>query len=794
MIPGAQKRKADFTDVVMYVAIATKHARLIILLMTLSLAAGLVFYIFSRPVYSSKSRIRYTAIGSATPDMDTTFKGDDARRFSDDKFLKEFEAEHIVARTVVRLSGLTNLVADFDTDKLTLRELRERIDKERKIKAKDAKDAKRRAKNGQPAPVAPDDETRPVGSMTTVDLPKKDTLKQARATWDSEHNIESMVFAYSPEWVRTFPPAMVEEFLKDRIEKAEYAYEATTNKYIPQIEEWETRWKKQIEEENRDNARVNPEQLKNELEQLRDVPKLLENYKKRLERWEYVNRKINEHPEYTELERLNFYFSIDYRDGGGFVEFDRESKQNLPQAQRPSNGTVVLPKQGGRASMDDWRELERTKFTLENKWTELSATYRPGHQKMKELAAQIAAVDRKLKDATMDSRGKFLIEGRWLQQEIRRLQEELPTIEKRQKEYEKYTRERMLADKSRIDYQARIAELKTEMEKLEVALNHQRVDLQFIGFSTVRDEIPVSPNRLKIVLMSLGIGLALSLGIPFLLEFMDQTVTNMEKMEETTNMRGLGLVPDFEDEIAEAYPLIFSDGVANPDFIENFRVIRTNLLSSAASSKFPQVVMVTSTSPKEGKTVVASNLAMSFAHMGEKTLIIDGNLRRGILHHLFGSRSSPGLSNVLVEKYDVEDACRPTTMENLHILPCGDQLEGDIEQLGSPHFIAIIDKLRKRYQRIIVDATPVLGLAETSVMQPAMDGVILVIWTGQTPTRAVRTAIDILNDNHANFYGFVLNRLDLMATMNRFHYYYYTNHYYNRYQTLTRAKDQNQPR
>ena len=789
MIPGAQKRKADFTDVVMYVAIATKHARLIILLMTLSLTAGLIFYIFSRPVYSSISRVQYTAIGSATPDIDTAFKGDDARRFSDDKFLKEFEAEHVQSRTILRLTGLTNLVSGLDASKLTLKELRERIDQERKLKAQSIKRAKQRSKSGKPTTDSEDDDVA-TGWTPTVDLPKKDMLKQVRATWDSEHNIELSVVAYSPEWVRTFPRAYVEEFLRDRVEKAEYLYKATTNRYLPQIAEWEVLWKKELEEENKNNANVNPEQLKNELEQLKDVPKLLEAYKERLKRWDYVNRKITDHPEYTELERLNFYNQVEYRDGGGFVEFDAESKQKLPRAQQPSNGTVVMPRGGVRPGVEDWRELERTKFNLETKYQDWSATYKPGHQKMRELKAQIDAVDRKLKEAGMDARGKFLIEGRWLQQEIRRLEEQLPTIERRTKEYEDYIRRKQLVDKGRIDYLSRIAELKSEITKLQVALNHQRVDLEFIGFKTVRDEIPISPNRLKIVLVSLGLGLALSLGVPFLLEFMDQTVTNMEKMEETTNMRGLGLVPDFEDEIAESYPLIFSDGVANADFIENFRVIRTNLLSSAASSKFPQVVMVTSTSPKEGKTVVASNLAMSFAHMGEKTLIIDANLRRGILHHLFGSRSSPGLSNVLMEKYDVEDACRPTTMENLHILPCGDQLEGDIEQLGSPNFIAAIDKLRKRYQRIIVDATPVLGLAETSVMQPAMDGVILVIWSGQTPTRAVRTAIDILNDNHANFYGFVLNRLDLMATMNRFHYYYYTNHYYNRYQTLTRTQDQ----
>ncbi len=345
-----------------------------------------------------------------------------------------------------------------------------------------------------------------------------------------------------------------------------------------------------------------------------------------------------------------------------------------------------------------------------------------------------------------------------------------------------------LVTRGQVRYDQMITELQKGMAEAELALRNERVQLSFMDFDyPIRDEIPISPNRLKIVLMSLALGFALSIGVPFLIEFMDQTVTNMEKMEEAVNLRGLGLVPDFEDEIAEAYPLIFSDGVANPDFIENFRVIRTNLLASAASSKFPQVIMVTSTSPKEGKTVVASNLAMSFAHMGEKTLILDANLRRGIEHHLFGSRQSPGLSNILVEKHDVYDACRPTTMENLHILPCGDNLEGDIEALGSPQFVEVIEKLRKRYQRIIVDSTPVLGLAETSVMQPAMDGVVLVIWSGQTPTRAVRTAMDILHDNHANFYGFVLNRLDLMATMNRFHYYYYTNHYYNRYQSVTKA-------
>lgn len=710
----------------MYVAIASKHLRTIILLITLALAAGLIFYIFSRPVYYSKSTILYTAIGTPVPTKDLELKGEDFRRFSDDKFLKEFDADHIVRRTDKRLSGWT------DENKL-----------------------------------------------------KKEALKQVRATWTTDHNIELNVWAYNPDLVRTFPPAMVQEFLKDRDEAAMRQYTAMTNKYIPQINDLWRQLQLQLAEEQKLNKDFDPDRLKYELESLEQVPRLLEFYRRKQQTWDYVRKKV-ENPVYTDTERLQFYTSIDYSaDAGTYVEFDRDAKERLPASARPSNGTVIIPR-SPRSDVDDYASIERDMLEIEGRIKEMSATYRPSHPRMQTVNKQYEGLRAKLKDAVSRSKARFEIYGRGLNQKVRELEDQLPMVTARKKQYDDYLKSKSLADQSRYPYQEKIAALRRAMDDADLALRTTRVELEFLKFDNMRDEIPISPNRLKIVLMSLAVGLGLAIGVPFLLEFMDQTVTNVEKMEEATNIRGLGIVPDFEDTIAEAYPLIFSDGVANPDLIENFRVVRTNLLSSAATSKFPQVIMITSTSPKEGKTVVASNLAMSFAQMGEKTLILDANLRRGIQHHLFGSRSAPGLSNILMEKYDVADACRPTTMENLHILPSGDQLEGDIEQLGSPAFVQVIDQLRKRYQRIIVDSPPVLGLAETSVMQPAMDGVMLVIWSGQTPTRAVRTAMEMLEANHANFYGFVLNRLDLMATMNRFHYYYYTNHYYNRYQSLTR--------
>ncbi|MEQ2007773.1 MAG: polysaccharide biosynthesis tyrosine autokinase [Limisphaerales bacterium] len=738
MTPGEKKRKTDFTDVVMYIAIATKHARLIVLLITLALAGGLIFYIFSRPVYFSKSIIRYTPIGTGITSKEGLLEGERADRFSDDKWLKQFDAEHILVRVDKRLG--------------------------------DEVGAARAGKSGR---------------------------KQVRAVWTTDRNVELNVWCYIPTWVTKYPEIMLEEFQKEQDERARELYAATAVKYTNQIAELTRRWEAQSAVENKVKEKFDPDRLKYDLAQLQLVPDQLARYRERMKRWSEVRQKLL-NPVYTTAERLDFISTIDYNvDNTVLLEVDKDTKDRVPRSMQPSNGTVIIRPQS-RTDTDNVYELERNIRELDRKIKDLSVTLKPGNPRLQGPLKQKQALEKLLDEELRRAEGKFLYHGRFLANKVADLEAQEPVWREKQKAYDKYLLDMNLIKQGDYRYDQKIIELQNRITEAELAINNQRVALSFKEFDLpIRDEIPISPNRLKIVLMSLALGLGLALGIPFLLEFMDQTVTNMEKMEEMTNMRGLGLVPDFEDDIAEAYPLIFDGaGVDNPDFIENFRVIRTNLLSSAATSKFPQVIMVTSTSPKEGKTVVSSNLAMSFAHTGEKTLIIDANLRRGIQHHLFGSRSSPGLSNILVEKYDVLDACRPTTMENLHILPCGDQLEGDIEQLGSPQFAAAIEKLRKVYQRIIVDATPVLGLAETSVMQGAMDGVILVIWTGQTPTRAVRTAIDILNDNHANFYGFVLNRLDLMATMNRFHYYYYTNHYYNRYQSLTRTQDEdrNQPR
>ena len=161
--------------------------------------------------------------------------------------------------------------------------------------------------------------------------------------------------------------------------------------------------------------------------------------------------------------------------------------------------------------------------------------------------------------------------------------------------------------------------------------------------------------------------------------------------------------------------------------------------------------------------------------------MLDTDLRRGRLHRLFGYRKQPGLSGVLLGQITLDEAIRPTPHENLSVLSTGQHLETGTELLGSQKFRDIMAELRLRYERIVVDTPPVLGLSETSVLQSEVDGVLFVIWSGHTPIKGVRAAIEMLQGNGANFYGFVLNRLDLSATANYYQYYYYSHDYYYHY-------------
>ena len=730
MIPGADKRGVDFTDLMMWLAIASKHVRLMVLLGCMAMVGGLDFYIYARPVYSSKATVSFREVG---------------RPIDTEKIFQE--------RARFKIAG-----------QLTSLSMQKLVEK------------------------------RMVALWREKEAPKVDPVRLLRADFVSDDTIEITFYTYKKEWVQaypggkpSYPEVLVQTFLDNReLERKKYIEDVvrTTEADLFAIN-------RKIKEDFTDfqtaQASTELRDLTLELEQLRDVPRLRLFTRQRIVEMDQLRIKLTDTSLGT-LARLALLASIEYdlRVGQEVRGINGETGGNAGDRGRipvvVTAGMLAPPPQ-----QEVWRELERKLWQLQQELTEGSRIYLPRHPKMITLTRQIEQIHKQLEGELKASLYRFELDYARQQARSKELDEKYVLYENIVKRHDELAG-KFAKDKASQPAWAQIAaNASAKLKELQFGGDKERLQLRFIEVSQFRDT-PIAPNKLKVLLVSLAVGIGLAIGVPFLLEFLDQTATNVEKVEQVLQLRGLGIVPKFDEQLPEAYTLIDPEnGAATGNLLESFRAIRTNLMASAAISKPPQVIMVTSTVPKEGKTVVLSNMAMAFAQAGERTLIIDANLRRGLAHQPFRCRSTPGLSNILIDHISVEETIRPTDYENVSLLPCGEQLDGDIEQLGSPAFSKLIDRLRQKYTRILIDAPPVLGIAETCVMQGVVDGVLLVIWANNTPMRNVKTAVDLLHANHANFYGFVLNRLDLQMAMNRFHYYYYSNHYYNRHQALEKV-------
>ncbi|WCJ60877.1 polysaccharide biosynthesis tyrosine autokinase [Fontisphaera persica] len=712
MLPGLKRRGINFADIVLYVAIALKHWRLMVLLVFFALSLGLTFFVYVKPVYMAKSLIRYHALERPV-DAEKVFRDSSER-----ELINRLTADHIIRRTARRL-GLP------DNPKILYAEY----------------------------------------------------LRAVQVRFNSERNLEVTVLAYQGDVVRKWTETMLEEFLKDREEKRVEMREKIISSYTEELKEVSRRMEEALMSTHEVESGRKTE-LQTKLALLQEVPKQLVEVSERLEVLERVRKTLNDES-MDVVSRLSLLSSI--------LKNSTIRPGDLVPGGEGANKSpvVVVPASVTSPSQMRWEDLQREHEKLQLAINELGKKYLPGHPKMAEVLKKMEEVNRGLEAELRAAQQTYHLEYLSLTQKKAELQARLPDYEKALLEQKMFMQELERKGAGNLSFAAMYKEMATRLSMIDFGADKERSHLQFMGHIELRDEIPVSPNRLKLVVYSLGLGIFLALGIPFLIEFLDHTVSNVEEMEQNHRLRGLGIVPRLEPSQLPGSPV--AGGHMDRQIVENFRVIRTNLLSMGAVTRDPQVVVIASAMPEEGKTVVSYNLARSFAQMGEKTLLIDADLRRGRLHRLFGQRSAPGLSNILMQHADWRDVVRPTDHEHLTLLACGKHLEGATELVGSPTFEKLLTELRQEYRRIIIDTPPVLGLSETAMLQRLVDGVVLVVWCGRTPARYVKSAVEILQANHANFYGFVLNRLDLSVTSNYYNYYnyyYYSYHYYKSYKTV----------
>jgi succinoglycan biosynthesis transport protein ExoP len=731
MIPGLNKRVLNFYDLMLYVALARKHLRLMILLVCMCELGGLAVYIYSRPVFYSKSVIAVDSLGLPL-DTDKVFHDGNLG-----SVIAELRSPEVMERTAARL-GVVAAHTDIETK----------------------------------------------------------YIRQLKITVNSDGNLEVELWSYLPSWPVHWTEYMVEEFMLVRAEQRQKYRETVMKTYGEEL----TSLNDQIDDDQKSKNvfqdETNFTEATIDVTRLRELPIQLAQVKQRIDQLGSVRLQLD-NPAIDTVERLSIIASADVQSpvqvgqtvssiSPGVSVDGTATEPGIEQSHDTVlTDSVVVP--GLVAETEEWQHLEKRQRELLKDNADLSRVYLPGNQKMIAVSKELAQVQRDLDLDYELARDRFDIICRSLQDHYSDLQKELPEYEAANRKYEKIQEEAQLHQSGQLGWTSLYGDAARTIKQLEyTADNKEKVNLRY-DHQVSLPQSPVAPGKLKLVLLALLSGIVMAFGVPFVIEYLDYTISNLDEVEATFQMRGLGIIPQVPNQSENTILLDLSAESDERNLVENFRVVRTNLLAMGTISKPPHVTMVTSSMPKEGKTVVSSNLAISFGQTGDRTLLIDTDLRRGRMHRLFGLRKSPGLSDYLLDKTPLSEVIRPSGKENLSILSAGQHIETGTELLGSAKFTELMTHLRSQYDRIIMDTPPVLGLSETSVLQSQVDGVLFVIWSGRTPIRNMKTAIDVLSANHANFYGFILNRMDLNATTNYYQYYYYSSDYYHSYHALENA-------
>ena len=203
---------------------------------------------------------------------------------------------------------------------------------------------------------------------------------------------------------------------------------------------------------------------------------------------------------------------------------------------------------------------------------------------------------------------------------------------------------------------------------------------------------------------------------------------------------------------------------------EQYRTVRTNIKFTMPDLDV-KTILFTSASSGEGKSTTAANVGIVFAQEGKKVLLIDSDMRKPSMHYTFQTTNSPGLSNILSKQWSVADVIQKTFIEGLDIIPCGQIPSNPAELLGSSMLDSLINAMKVKYDVIIIDAPPVLTVADAQILANKCDGTILVVSTKKTKKESIIRAIEVLHSSKAKILGTVLNNYKIKSDGNYYHYY-----------------------
>lgn len=427
---------------------------------------------------------------------------------------------------------------------------------------------------------------------------------------------------------------------------------------------------------------------------------------------------------------------------------------------------------------------------LREKFAEIKSHYGPAHPEYKRASAQLAELERQLDSGRRNITGRVEIEYRestrreqMLLNEVAGSKTEFDRINSRSFQYQSLKRE---ADADKRLYE----ELVRKIKEAGINAGFQNSNIRIADAARPPQKSVFPDIRLNLIVAFL-LSTILAIAVAVASDALDTTVRDPEQVSRTLGTEVIGSLPVVKNWRGR---LGLASGSANASangkaltvvkqkeeeangFGESIRTLRTSILLSDLDRRY-RSLLVTSASPGEGKSTTAAHLAIAHAEQGQRTLLIDGDMRRPSVHRRFNLPANLGLTNVLLGEVDWRSAV--VTLDStpmLDILPAGPPSRRASDLVGRG-LAEVLEEAGRAYDLVILDAPPLLGFSEPLQMAAGVDGVVIVVRAGETDRKGVRSVVTSLKRLRANIVGVVLNGVHKEMSDSYYYYGHYTKYY-----------------
>ncbi|MBK1831599.1 polysaccharide biosynthesis tyrosine autokinase [Verrucomicrobiaceae bacterium R5-34] len=388
----------------------------------------------------------------------------------------------------------------------------------------------------------------------------------------------------------------------------------------------------------------------------------------------------------------------------------------------------------------------------------------PQHPDIKARKASIAELDSSLKKRAVNVRESLKYKLKLVEGRVEKMEEVLNDQQDRGTEKARSFQEFNLARK---EYQTAQSikdqmEVKYDLEKAKLVMPPTNIILHQVP--EIQDT-PVSPNVPLNLALGAVVGLIFGVGIAFCLEYLDTSVKSLEDVERFLNVPVLAVIP-------KDVGVLHKQSGMSPD-AEAYRILRTNIEFNRKNPEDNSITVV-SGGAGEGKSTTLVNLAYICAQGGYTTLMIDADLRRPRLHTFFDINNSVGLTNYLTTDLLLEDVILQTPVDNLYFMPSGILPADAAGILNSRRMSELIQDVKQRFDLVLVDSPPILGVSDASVLASEVDLTMIVVQHRKLPRNMLLRVKQAVENVGGQVIGVVLNNVDVRSDNQ---YQYYTSYY-----------------